>query len=58
MSNGPPYLVLVCPNCVNIRHFRPKGDGSNIYYCPVCKVEIYYIDGEITKVRVTKEYSK
>lgn len=47
LVNGPPYLIYVCPSCVNLRHFRPK--GSNIYYCPVCKLEVYYTDGKITR---------
>lgn len=45
-DSKPEYLVYVCANCHNIRHFKPKGD-DNIYYCPVCKSEIEYIDGRI-----------
>lgn len=47
-ESKPLFLVSVCVNCIAIRHFRPKGDG-NIYYCPVCKLEVCYIDGRIER---------
>ncbi len=53
MSNNPSYLVHICPSCIAIRHFKPKGDGSNIYYCPVCKSEVRYIDGRIERINNT-----
>jgi len=49
LQSKPEYLVFVCPNCVEIKHLRPKGDGGKIYSCPTCGLEFDYIDGNITK---------
>lgn len=47
-ESKPEYLVLFCPVCEEIQHFRPKGN-SDIYYCPICKLEVCYRDGRISK---------
>ncbi len=48
MGSGPLYLVYVCPNCLAIRHLKPK--DNNIYCCPVCGFEVLYNNGIITEV--------
>lgn len=57
MSNNPSYLVYVCPVCVAIRHLKPKNDGSNVYYCSVCKLEFLYDNGIITKIGIPPKSS-
>lgn len=47
MDNVKTYLVYYCAGCIAIRHFKYKKD--NIYYCPVCGLEVYYIDGRIMR---------
>lgn len=48
-ESKPEYLVIVCANCVKLRHFKPK-DSSNIYSCPVCGFEVEYCNGVITRI--------
>lgn len=52
MGSGPSYLVWVCPNCLHVRNFKKKDGKSNVYYCSVCKLEVYYCNGSI-KIKPT-----
>ena len=47
MSNGPPYLVYVCPSCATIRHLKLEYDST--YRCLVCGLEFLYKDGRIIR---------
>lgn len=53
---NPSYLVIVCPNCVAIRHFKPK--SSDTYCCPVCGFKVSYNNGVITKISIPKKFNK
>lgn len=59
MQEGRPlYLVLVCVNCVAVRHFKPKPKGNNIYYCPVCRFEVLWNNGVITSIGIPRTFTK